>query len=137
MGVKVDVKSLNPRGYKNYTISLKKIIKDKLGIAGNLVKNTAITSIQSGAKSGRRYGKHTASAPGQPPATDTGVLQTNIVLNMESTGLVANVESRAKYSIFLEFGTSKMKARPFMMPAFEENKPKIRRMFASVKGKAK
>ena len=137
MSVQVQIKSLNPRGYKNYTTSLKKIIKDKLGIAGNLVRNTAIASIQSGAKSGRRYGKHTASAPGQAPATDTGFLQSNIVLNIEATGLVADVESRAKYSIFLEFGTSKMKARPFMLPALEENKPKIRRMFDSVKGKVK
>lgn len=135
MSIKAFISQSNPNAYKRYAKTLEKSVKDAIGIAGNLVRNTAITSIQTGAKSGRRYGKHTASAPGQAPATDTGVLQNNIVLNIEATGLVANVESRAKYSVFLEFGTTKMKARPFMFPALEQNKPRIRRLFANVKGK--
>jgi len=137
MSVKTFISQANPNGYKNYSKQMEKKVKEVIGVAGNLVRNTAITSIQSGAKSGVMYGKHQASAPGQAPATDTGFLQSNIVLNIEASGLVANVESRAKYSKFLEFGTVKMKARPFMFPALEENKPKIRRLFAKVKGKIK
>tara|TARA_R100000426_G_scaffold47896_1_gene35591 strand:- start:165 stop:578 length:414 start_codon:yes stop_codon:yes gene_type:complete len=137
MSVKTFISQANPNGYKNYSKQMEKKVKEVIGVAGNLVRNTAITSIQSGAKSGVMYGKHQASAPGQAPATDTGFLQSNIVLNIEASGLVANVESRAKYSKFLEFGTVKMKARPFMFPALEENKPKIRRLFAKVKGKTK
>ena len=38
------------------------------------------------------------------------------------------MESRADYSKFLEFGTAKMRARPFMFPALEKNRNKIRRM---------
>lgn len=141
MGVKVDIKSLNPKGFKNYTMSLQKQIKDKMNISGNLVRNTAVQSILSGSKSGKVYEKynprrtHTSSGEGQPPASDTGFLASNIVLNLDATGMVAQVESRASYSIFLEFGTQNMKARPFMQPALEENKPKIRRMFANIKGK--
>jgi HK97 gp10 family phage protein len=98
------------------------------------VRNTAVTSINQGAKSGVTYEKynprrtHTASAAGQPPATDTGYLVNNIFLDIDSNGLGANVESRADYSSFLEFGTSKMAARPFMQPALEENRPKINRL---------
>ena len=137
MSVKTFISQANPNGYKNYSKQMEKKVKEVIGVAGNLVRNTAITSIQSGAKSGVMYGKHQASAPGQAPATDTGFLQSNIVLNINASGLVANVESRASYSKFLEFGTVKMKARPFMFPALEENKPKIRRLFAKVKGKIK
>jgi HK97 gp10 family phage protein len=143
MGVKIDVKSLNPRGYKNYGNSLRKQIKNKMNIAGNLVRNTAVQSIMSGGKSGKVYEKynprrtHRSSAAGQPPASDTGFLASNIALKITEGGMVAEVESRAKYSIFLEFGTQKMKARPFMFPALEENKPKIRRLFATTKGKTK
>tara|TARA_Y100000114_G_scaffold61189_1_gene56166 strand:- start:2719 stop:3129 length:411 start_codon:yes stop_codon:yes gene_type:complete len=135
MTIKASLKQLNPNSYKMYERTLEKKIKETLSIAGNLVRNTAIELINSGPKSGRRYGKHQASAPGQAPATDTGVLRNNIVVNSDVQGLVVNVESRAKYSIFLEFGTTKMKPRPFMFPALESNKPKIRRMLKNVKGK--
>lgn len=115
---------------KDYETNLKALV----GRAGNLVRNTAVQSINQGSKSGVSYIKynprraHTASAAGQPPATDTGFLANNIVLDIDANGLGANVESRADYSTALEFGTSKMAARPFMHPALEENKPKIRRL---------
>jgi len=115
---------------KGYEGNLRALV----GRAGNLVRNTAVTSINQGAKSGVTYQlynprrTHTASSAGQPPATDTGFLVNNIVLDIDNNGLGANVESRADYSAFLEFGTSKMAARPFMQPALEENKPKINRL---------
>ena len=115
---------------KDYTSDARQLV----GRAGNLVRNTAVNSINQGAKSGVVYEKynprrtHKASAAGEPPATDTGFLVSNIFLNVDTDGLGASVESRADYSSFLEFGTSKMAARPFMQPALEENKPKIKRL---------
>lgn len=141
MSVKASIKSLNPHGTKNYSSSMKRKIKDTMNVAGMLVRNTAVISILSGGKSGKVYEKynprrtHRSSSDGQPPASDTGFLASNIVLNVDRDGMTATVESRAKYSVHLEFGTQKMKARPFMQPALEENKPKIRRMFANIKGK--
>ena len=105
-----------------------------VGKAGNLVRSTAVESISQGAKSGVTYElynprrTHKSSAAGEPPATDTGYLVNNIFLNVDPDGLGVSVESRAEYSGFLEFGTSKMAARPFMQPALEENKPKIRKL---------
>lgn len=115
---------------KDYEGDLRQLV----GRAGNLVRNTAVQSINQGAKSGVMYEKynprrtHRASAAGEPPATDTGFLVNNIALKLDVDGLGASVESRADYSQFLEFGTSKMAARPFMQPALEENKPKIRQL---------
>mgnify|MGYP001311453115 CR=1 FL=1 len=109
-------------------------VRQLIGRAGNLVRNTAVSSINQGAKSGVLYEKynprrtHKASAAGEPPATDTGFLVSNIFVSVDADGLGASVESRADYSSFLEFGTSKMAARPFMQPALEENKPKIKRL---------
>ena len=115
---------------KEYTSDAKQLV----GRAANLVRNTAVDSILQGAKSGVTYSKynprrtHTASAAGEPPASDTGYLANNIFVDMDADGLGASVESRADYSSFLEFGTTKMAARPFMQPALEENRPKIRRL---------
>lgn len=110
-----------------------------IGSAGNMVRNTAVNSIQQGSKDGKIYQKyiprrtHQASADGQPPATDTGYLVQNINLKIDIDKLGASVESNANYSAFLEFGTRKMAARPFMQPALEENRPKIRRKLSELK----
>ena len=80
-------------------------------------------SISSGAKSGRRYGNHTSSAPGQSPANWTGKLLKSIKVQ-KSKG-IAFVYITAKYAEFLEFGTSKMRPRPFIIPAFIKTKKMI------------
>lgn len=141
MTIKVTVKSLNKKGYDSYVKSFERSLKDKLNTSANLVRNTAVQSIMSGAKGGEVYEKynprrtHRSSSAGEPPASDTGFLASNIAVKIVDGGFTANVESRASYSIFLEFGTQNMKARPFMFPALEENKPKIRRLFKTTKGR--
>ena len=111
---------------RQYTSDAKSLV----ATAGNLVRNTAVVSINQGTKSGVTYtrgGKTSRrSAAGEPPATDTGFLVNNIFVKFDSDKLGVSVESRANYSLALEFGTSKMAARPFMQPALESNKSKIR-----------
>jgi len=97
--------------------------------------NTAKTSIQQHQSKGRTYGKHTASVAGNPPNSDTGFLASNIFMVLDADKFGGAVESRADYSGFLEFGTSKMGARPYLQPALEENRPKIRRMFARLRSR--
>ena len=97
---------------------------------GQLIRTEAIKSIQTGAKSGVIYQmynprrEHRASAPGQSPASDTGNLVNKIIVKQKNRNTV-QVQSNANYSAYLEYGTSKMEARPFMLPAFEKSKKPI------------
>ena len=97
--------------------------------------NTAKTSIQQHQSKGRTYGKHTASVAGNPPNSDTEFLANNIFMVLDADKFGGAVESRADYSGFLEFGTSKVGARPYLQPALEENRPKIKRMFARLRSR--
>jgi HK97 gp10 family phage protein len=102
-------------------------LKNLLNKAENLVSDSSVymaeemkKSITSGAKSGRRYGSHISSAPGQSPANWTGELLKSI--KVQKMKGIAFVYITAKYAQFLEFGTSKMRARPFIIPAFIKTK---------------
>lgn len=118
-----------------------KQLKQIIAVGGQMVMNEAKQSIHSHGSSGRTYEKynprrtHTASSAGNPPNTDTGYLANNIYLEIDTDGLGADVESRAEYSEFLEFGTSKMLPRPFLQPALEANRRKIVQMFARLKSR--
>lgn len=130
----VKIKSINPK-YDAVLKKYKKQLEDDIARSGNLVRNTAIKSIHAHQSSGITYGKHTASRPGFPPNTDTGHLASNIYVKIDNDKLGVSVESRANYSQNLEFGTSKMDARPFMQPALEENRNKIKRLFKNLRSK--
>lgn len=81
--------------------------------AGEMIQVEAQLSITRGAVSGKN---HVASRPGEAPNQDSGVLANNIETTQEQP-LVVQVTSSAPYSTALEFGTTKMAARPFMAPA--------------------
>ena len=66
---------------------------------------------------------HRASKAGEPPANDSGTLQTSIMSKRD--GLVAVVWTEEKYSKWLEFGTRKIEPRPFMTPAVEQNRERF------------
>ena len=108
---------------------LEKDMKEILLGGGQLIRGEAVRSIQQGSKSGKTYKRynptrtHKASAPGEAPASDTGFLVSNIRVKDQKD--LVQVRSEASYSKFLEYGTSKMLARPFLFPAFEKSKPKI------------
>jgi phage gpG-like protein len=70
------------------------------------------------AKSGRWYGQHQASAPGEMPAIDTGNLATIKAEREDLAHWVVYTE--AEYAAHLEFGTESMSARPFFTPAATE-----------------
>jgi HK97 gp10 family phage protein len=111
-------------------------VAKKLQKGARLVEGTAKESIQRGVKSGRVYTRkgiqHQASASGEPPASDTGFLVANITtgdLKKAVDSISIQVESKAPYSKFLEFGTRNMQPRPFLQPALEKNKRKIEATF--------
>lgn len=67
---------------------------------------------------GRRYGKHTASAPGEPPAPDLGNLRDNsnadTDLRRDGENVVGSIIVNASYAEALERGTERIAARPFL-----------------------
>lgn len=110
-------------------------LKKTVRVTANDVRNTAITSIVQNPRAGDEVTRYNPtrtiriSKEGDPPASDTGFLASNIHLVVDADQLGASIESRAKYSAFLEFGTRHMRARPFMQPALEQGRRKYREMF--------
>lgn len=108
------------------------------------------------AGSGRVYGGHRASAPGEPPAPDTGRLRASISTNWSGSGMTrGKVQGRAEsgdgvgqpgtkddkftvvvgtnvpYALPLETGSIKMAPRPFIRPSFDAIKNRISKMLVS------
>ena len=85
----------------------------------------AVRGIQRGPASGRTYkrgaGTHRASAPGEYPMSDTGRLASNVQFTVATKAKPqALVGTNIVYGAYLEFGTSKMSARPWLMPSFQK-----------------
>jgi len=81
--------------------------------SADAIRAEAFRSISAGSVSGAG---HVPSRPGEPPNRDTGNLQSK--LKSVPTGPIsAEVRSEAPYAAPLEFGTSRMAARPYMRPA--------------------
>jgi hypothetical protein len=101
-----------------------------------MVLNDANVSIARGTKSGRTYRRrgieHQASAPGEPPATDTGALIASGRADavVDGATVEAVVDYRAPYAVHLEYGTRKMLPRPFLNPAIERNRARIGALIA-------
>ena len=99
------------------------------------VETTAKKLIAKGPKSGILYHRpqtkvkrnlsewHRASAPGQPPATDTGILINSIESKRE--GMTAWVWTEKEYGKWLEFGTRDIAPRPWLGPAVDKNKERF------------
>ncbi|MDE3838658.1 hypothetical protein C0966_04545 [Bacillus methanolicus] len=65
----------------------------------------------------------------------TGNLKENIVVSDVKNGSIdigVDQQGDAFYGHFLEFGTSKMSAKPFMGPAFESNKQTVQEKMSEV-----
>lgn len=89
------------------------------------VRTNAIKSIQERRSTGVTYQKftpmrvHTASAPGNPPNTDTGELVRSIRVAMLE-GPSAAVGTALDKGLWLELGTRNMAPRPWLNPAADD-----------------
>lgn len=77
---------------------------------------------------------HQASAPGEPPAYDTGELLRGVKVKgrRTPTGILVLCTSSADYGPYLEKGTSRMKPRPWFIPTMHQDIiPLVRKTVAS------
>jgi hypothetical protein len=110
---------------------------DRMNTAVNEVLNKTLDTL-SGTRHGRIYnvpGTHksyTASAPGEPPAQATGTLRQSIRGGLETLmgkKLVGFVGTDKDYGRMLEYGTSRITARPWLRKSFEESEGKVKEIF--------
>ena len=82
---------------------------------------------------GRIYGKHQASAPGSPPAPDTGQLraatQADTQVRRDGQDLVGRVVTNKEYAAALEKGTERTAARPFLSLLATDHANELREAF--------
>jgi len=107
--------------------------------AARVLQRDAIRRVKNPPKSGKRRGNHTASAPGESPASDSGKLVENIIVVAAKPGpvAVAEVRARTKYAKALEFGTRKagrsrnvvIEPRPFLGPAIAATAKEMNKIF--------
>jgi hypothetical protein len=75
-----------------------------------------------------------ASAPGQPPHTRTGFLKKNVLELYDQPNLQARVGLAANvlYGIFLELGTKRMKARPWLFATLNKYRPQLEALLGGI-----
>ncbi|MDQ5960160.1 MAG: hypothetical protein QG592_1242 [Pseudomonadota bacterium] len=54
---------------------------------------------------------------------DTGALKSSILTEIENGGLAAEVAPHENYALFVELGTRRMSAQPYMIPAADAVRP--------------
>jgi len=115
-----------------YGAKAEKHVGDAVNATGLELRGDIMKAYQRGPASGVTYEKynprrtHTASAPGEAPATDTGRLASSVNYKREGP-MSATVGSQVAYAAMLEFGTSRIDPRPAWVPATEAMRPKFRR----------
>lgn len=101
-------------------------VGEALFVGGQVIQGEAQVSITTNSASGNSGGKHqhVPSNPGEPPNNQSGHLRANIEVTQPAP-LRVEIASNARYSSALEYGTSKMAARPFMGPAARSKKKQV------------
>lgn len=100
--------------------------------AANEMRNSAL-SVLSGPRSGRSYGSHTASAPGEPPAVRSGAFRISWRPTSYAFGAsyISRIETGIGYAGWLENGTpgGQMAPRPHHERIQEHALPAVTRIY--------
>lgn len=117
--------------FKNNSFVFASEMDKAIDIAAHLIRNTAVTSISRGTRTGRIYKRgrirHQASAIGEYPKTDTGRLVGSI--RIDKSYLTADIGSDVNYAEYLETKSPKQGGRPWLQPSFDANKDRIELLF--------
>ncbi len=66
------------------------------------------------------FSPESPSAPGDPPGVDSGNLKNGIIAEPGEEPNTWVVHDQVEYGVHLEYGTEKMAARPWLLPAVEQ-----------------
>jgi hypothetical protein len=120
------------------TAKLEALIRDTPGMVDEILASAAneilgdIVSSFNTSPPGRAYKRrtvvHVASVANYPPNVDTDALRASMKVRRVRRG-VYHVEDGVEYGIYLEDGTERIEARPFVRPVFDEWR---RRRFAAL-----
>ena len=120
------------------------------GVAKKMIGGTGTGRRYKRTKSGRF---HTASSPGKPPARDMGILANSVSFDVKRKGFIVRgrvgpdinrirgkkgVDGRPitdpEYGVYLEKGTRRMAARPWLIPSVIKATPTITRILRKAVG---
>lgn len=99
----------------------------RLPRAANALRNAELTVLS---------GNQSPSPPGSPPGRRSGHLRNRWSLITSGSGgnMMFGIKSGVHYSPYLEHGTRKMAARPFVDKIVETAEPEIERIFSDIGG---
>lgn len=108
ISVKV-IKNLFPEVARKLPVATGRVVKATLDLGQRTIQQGMAASTPG------------PSVPGAMPAIDTGALIGSLKVEMDSqtSGTLSEGGADAPYAVYLEYGTSKMAARPHMTPASE------------------
>ncbi len=130
------VKEAGREGMDVVALQLSSLVREALSQPGQ----GRIYRIGKGSRKGktlRARGYHRASAPGQPPAVNTGRLRSSFsvsgrggedqisYIDEDNNGIRLTFGSRVSYAGALEHGTNRVAARPYLEPAVETMKERV------------
>lgn len=115
------VESEAQRWLRHAVISLQSDATRSIANKGRLIRKT---------KTGREV--RAPSQPGQPPHRVTGRLASSVGHLIEPDGLAGIVGTNVVYGRYLELGTHKMAARPWLRPAVDRLKMRAEELFRRV-----
>ncbi len=133
IGVTVSGRAALARKLGSLPRAIEAAIAPAIAEAAEEVRGEARATLDSGARSGRVYPRtqgrfHQASAPGEPPKSDSGRLADS--LEVEVRGLEARVGTGLARGRDLEFGTRDMAPRPWLFPSLEKARPRVMKLVA-------
>ncbi len=110
-------------------------LRAALGEAEKILKGDLLNRSGTGRIHKRGGVTHQASAPGQPPAPDTGSLRANTnadpVLKQDGDDITGRVVANSEHAAWLERGTEKMAARPYLSTLRDEHDAALQRAFTA------
>lgn len=114
-------------------------------VRGSRALKNAELKVLRGQRGGRSYKKsfkstsYSASAPGEPPAVRSGKLRSSFRPNARTydnpfggaASVTISIETDTHYAGYLENGTSKMDARPYVEKIKQEALPEVTSIFSA------